>query len=238
MPITRAIVLSHEVFGEADRYIQFLTRDWGVISVLAKSARKSKRRYVGGLDLFCHDEINVRGDLSNKGYLIDLLVINSFTELRGDLDKMLLAGRLVQWVRQLSNISTPIPQIYSLLGQTLAVLESQTHSPRFELLGLIFRLKLLAYLGFHPRTESCARCDRKSMLRMFDCASGGLLCPECKPTSDHWELENEECAFMTAAKDALLTRFDDVVFSERSASRLIHLTTRFASYHTHLRLPV
>ena len=51
MPSSKGIVLSHEDFGEADRYIQFFTKDWGMITVLARSARKSKRRYVGGLDL-------------------------------------------------------------------------------------------------------------------------------------------------------------------------------------------
>ena len=54
---SKGIVISVENFGEADRYIQFFTKDWGMITTLDKSARKSKRRYVGGLDLFCHDEI-------------------------------------------------------------------------------------------------------------------------------------------------------------------------------------
>lgn len=238
MPITRAIVLSHEAFGEADRYIQFLTRDWGVISILAKSARKSKRRYVGGLDLFCHDEINVRGDLPVKAYLIDLTVLNSFAPLRDDLEKMLLAGRLVQWVRRLANISSPIPQVYSLLGQTLAVLETLTKPERFELLGLIFRLKLIFYLGIGPRTESCARCNQEGPMRIFDIGSGGMLCSGCKPTSDHWELGTDESSFITFAKELLLARFDSVNFPQPHTQRLLRLTSQFTSYHTHTPLPI
>lgn len=238
MALTRAIVLSTEVFGEADRYVQFLTRDWGVISTLAKSARKSKRRYVGGLDIFCHNEINVRGDVSTRAYLVELTVLNSFTKLRDDLDKILLAGQLVQWVRKLADVATPIPQVYSLLGQTLSVLENQNDPSRLGLLGLVFRLKLLSHLGFHPRTETCARCNQESEMYIFDLGSGGLICSTCKPTSDHWELQKDERQFMTHAKDLLLTRFADVSFPEKTTQRLLHLIAQFTSYHTHTKLPV
>ncbi|MBI1861754.1 MAG: DNA repair protein RecO [Deltaproteobacteria bacterium] len=238
MALTRAIVLSSEVFGEADRYIQFLTRDWGVISTLAKAARKSKRRYVGGLDIFCHSEINVRGDIPNRAYLVELTVLNSFTKLRDDLDKILIAGQLVQWVRKLADVATPIPQIYSLLGQTLALLEAQSDPARLSLLGLVFRLKLISHLGFHPRTEACARCNQEGELAIFDLGSGGLICTECKPTSDHWELYPEERQFITHAKDLRLTRFEEVQFSEKPTQRMLHLITQFTSFHTHAKLPV
>src|SRR4051812_43992050 len=123
---SRAIVLSRENFGEADRYLQLFTRDWGVISVLAKSARKSKRRYVGGMDLFCHIEIVLRGEPRAHPYLVELSVLNAFTGLRDDYDRMMTAGKVVQWVRKLSNTAVTMPGVYSLLGQTLALMEKET----------------------------------------------------------------------------------------------------------------
>ena len=101
---SKGIVISIENFGESDRYVQFFTKDWGMISVLAKSARKSKRRYVGGLDLFCHDEIFLRGDPKDKPYLNELTVLNSFPKLREQLDKVLLAGKMAQWIKKLAKI--------------------------------------------------------------------------------------------------------------------------------------
>src|SRR5580658_6934041 len=91
---SRAIVLSRESFGESDCYVQFYTKNWGLISTLAKAAKKSKRRYVGGLDLFCHDEIFLRGDPKDRPYLLELTVLNSFPLLRDDLEKMLAAGKI------------------------------------------------------------------------------------------------------------------------------------------------
>ncbi len=241
MAITRAIVLSSEIFGEADRYVQFLTRDWGVISTLAKSARKSKRRYVGGLDIFCHDEINVRGDsrgnISEKAYLIELSVLNSFTRLREDLDKILTAGQIVQWVRRLTDVGTPIPAVYSLLGQTLSLVETESNPDRLELIGLIFRLKLLSHLGIHPRTESCALCSKVEDMHLFDLGSGGFICSTCKPTSDHWELQAGEQHFITHAKNVRLTQFHEVTLEEATTRRLLNLIANFTAYHTHTRLP-
>src|ERR1043165_2773930 len=112
---TRGIVIGTEDFGEADRYILFFTQNWGLISTLAKSAKKSKRRYVGGLDLFCHDEITIKGAAKDRPYLLELTVLNSFTTLREDLDKVLLAGKITQWVKKLTqDTATSIPGIYRL----------------------------------------------------------------------------------------------------------------------------
>lgn len=238
MAITRAIVLSTDIFGEADRYIQVLTRDWGVVTLLAKSARKSRRRYAGGLDIFCHNEINVRGDIPRRAYLVDLTVINAFSKIRDDLEKILFAGKLLQWIRSLANVNTPIQQVYSLLGQTLALIENQTDATRLELLGLVFRLKLLSYLGFHPRTETCALCSGTLDASLFDLGAGGIICTTCKPTSNHWELHPEEVHVMTHAKDIRLTRFDEVVVTEPVTQRLLYLVTQFTAYHTHAKVPM
>src|SRR4051812_43757292 len=122
---TRAIVLSRENFGEADQYITFFTLKWGLISVLARSARKSKRRYVGGLDLFCHDEIFVRGNPRERPYLTELVVLNTFLGLRDHLEKLMIAGKVVQWVKRMADATNPLPGVYVLLGQTLALLEKE-----------------------------------------------------------------------------------------------------------------
>ena len=158
MPSTRAIVLSREAFGEADLYVQFLTKDWGVVTFLAKSGRKSKRRYVGGLDLFCHNEIFIKGQARERAYLQELVVLNSFSELRENLDRLEIAGRVLQWIKRLADIATPSPNTFSLLGQTLALVEKESDPKRLEILFFVFKLKLLSDLGLMPQIAACAKC--------------------------------------------------------------------------------
>lgn len=239
---TRAIVLSTEAFGESDCYVHFLTRDWGVISTLAKSAKKSKRRYVGGLDLFCHDEIFLRGDPKDRPYLLELAVINSFQGIRDSLERVMMAGKVAQWVKRLANFSTPMPQIYSLMGQTLAVIEKEASPERLELLMLLFKIKMLSQLGLKPRTGACGRCGTEEMsVRYFDLSAGGLLCGPCRTQSRYSEatpVDKEEELFLEHADDIKLSQWGETRFTQNKVPGLNRLVSQFASYHTHMRLPV
>ncbi len=238
---SRAIVLSRENFGEADRYIQLFSRDWGLISVLAKSARKSKRRYVGGMDLFCHNEIVLRGDPRGKPYLVELTVLNSFTGLREDLDRLVVAGKAAQWVRRLSNTAVAMPGVYSLLGQTLALIE-KTETERLPLLQLIFQIKFLDQIGLKPRMDACAKCSEAldNAAGVFDIDAGGLLCRPClgeRTVAHSMRLGEAEQALLAQGERLKLTLWDQFQFPTDSTRNLLRLTTQFASFHTQTQLP-
>ncbi|MBY0370071.1 DNA repair protein RecO [bacterium] len=240
---SRAIVLSRENFGEADRYLQLFTRDWGLISALAKSARKSKRRYIGGMDLFCHNEIVLRGDPREKPYLVELTVLNAFTGIRDDIDRAMTAGKVAQWVRKLANTATPMPGVYSLLGQTLALLEKESDPERLLLLQLLFQLKFLQQLGLKPRIDACARCSetRQSPGGVFDLDAGGLLCQNClgeRTVAHTMHLDATECQMLDQGDRFKLTLWDGFQFPVRPTRNLLRLTAQFASFHTQTQLPV
>ena len=239
---SKAIVLSLSDFGEADRYVSFLTEQWGVISALAKSARKSKRRYVGGLDLFCHDEILLRGDPKDRPYLVELTVLNSFGRIREDLDKMLAAGQVLQWTRKLVSQTTPMPSVYRLLGQTLALFDKEIDLKRLELVTLLFKIKLLNELGLRPNTASCVRCDSmKNRMVLFDVGAGGMVCENCLSAHiplESFTLETMDLKFIEVANTMSLARFQQLQFPVERARPLTYLFTKFASYHSHTKLPI
>lgn len=238
---SKAIVVSTENFGEADMYIQFFTQKWGMISTLAKSARKSKKRYVGGLDLFCHSEIFVRGDVKDRPYLVELSVLNSFTGIRDSLDKMVVGGKILQWVKKLADQSVPMPSLYSLLGQTLSLIEKETNLERLDLLVLIFRLKLISLLGLKPKVDACVVCENSTDENViFDIESGGILCRACLTGNYLRELTPlppYQRLFLKSADAFLLTKFEEIEFPLSHTHSLSRLVSLFASYHTHLKLP-
>jgi DNA repair protein RecO (recombination protein O) len=252
MTSTRAIVLSRENFGEADRYVRFFTRDWGMLTVLARSARKSQRRYVGGLDIFCHDEIFLRGTPRRGGstspphkekpYLVELTVLNSFIGLRENLERMTTAGKITQWVLKLADAATPMPGVYSLLGQSLSVIERESDADRLELLALLFKLKLLAQLGLKPRVEACVRCGQSSSAEaFFDVESGGALCTRCVTSSSllhRRALPESERIFLNHADEFRLTAWPQLRLPLETIRQLTRLTTQFASFHANTRLPL
>lgn len=239
---SKALVLSKESFGESDLYVVFLTEKWGIISTLAKAAKKSKRRYVGGLDLFCHDEIFIKGKPQSNPYLLELTVLNSFNGIREKLEKVFLAGRITQWVKKLAiDLPTPTSKVYSLLGQTLALIEKENDTERLELLGLLFKLKFLSTIGIKPRVESCVHCSGPvADVSAFDLAAGGVICTPC---SYHAQIRSEirtdhdERRLIMQADNIKLSSFSELVFATRKASHLTQLITQFTSYHTHIKLP-
>ena len=229
---SRAIVISYSHFGEADKYVQFLTQRWGMVTAIAKSARKSRRRYAGGLDLFCHNEVFFRGDPKGTPYLNELTVLNSFQKLRADLDKILLAGRLVHWVKKLADTHDPIPDVYSLLGQSLTLIERETRTERLEMLALVFKLKLLSCLGVKPQLN-----PKRSGLRThyFSIESGSLV--DHQGQSGH-PLSEIERNLLFQSESMKLTQWESYEFALPLVDRLSRLMTQFASYHHQVPLPL
>lgn len=239
---SKALVLSRTEFGEADRYVTLFTPKWGLISALAKSARKSRRRYIGGLDLFCHNEVLLRGDPKEKPYLIELTVLNPFVRIRENLEKMLLAGQITQWVRRLVSHATAMPDTYSLLGQIFSLIEQEEDLNRLEILGLVFKVKFISQLGLKPSIDMCVRCGSTQGERsLFDIAGGGMVCRRClgiKVPEESFALEQEEQRFLSQVDRFRLTQWKSLQYPLGKTRSLTHLVTQFASYHGHAKLPI
>src|SRR5687767_5040643 len=90
MPLlaTEAIVLHAFDYLESSRIIRLLTRDGGLRSGLAKGARKSQRRFGGGLDLFAQGTASL---YFKPGRDLDTLAgfedVRSRAELAADLER-------------------------------------------------------------------------------------------------------------------------------------------------------
>lgn len=237
----RALVLNREFFGEADAYVELLTQPFGVITTLAKSARKSRKRYTGGLDIFCHNEVLLRGDPRERPYLVELSVLNAFIGIRETLERALAAGKLIQWVRKVCPAGTPMPTVYSLLGQFLTLIEREPVPERLEVLGLVFKLKLLSQIGLRPTVNTCSRCAGPvSHPYAFDLEAGGIACPTCCtniPSHLRLMLPEQQMNYLQVAEQIRLSDLSKMGFPDHDTESLSRILTRFASYHTHLWLP-
>lgn len=132
-----------------------------------------------------------------------------------------------------------MPSVYSLLGQILALLEKE--DSRFELLGLIFRLKLLSLLGLKPKTDQCARCgEEKDDLSLFVIGMGGLSCRDClkrEHSQESFVLEGNDRKLFSQGDKIRLGQWTQFEFPQGRAKPLNRLLTQFACYHSHVRLP-
>ena len=153
----------------------------------------------------------------------------------------MLAGKIVMWVKKLANVATPMPAVYSLLGQTLSLIEMEKDESRLDILNLVFKLKLLAILGLKPRMEACVKCgDAESTAVLFDIESGGILCSKCAGGAgqDRVYFSGEERGLVASSDRIRLAAWNQIQFPAEKTSHLLRLISQFASYHAQVRLPV
>ena len=72
------LVLDKIPYGDRDLIVTILTRDYGVVSAMARGARGSKRRFAGGLDLFVEIAVGFKSGRSALATLVSTEVLGQF----------------------------------------------------------------------------------------------------------------------------------------------------------------
>jgi DNA repair protein RecO (recombination protein O) len=171
-------------FGESDKIVSFLTRDFGKISGIAKGALRSKRRFVASLEPFTHVRLGFRTRRHD-----DLCFIESADIVRGarrlafDLDRYAYSTYVVELVDSLVEGQEAEAAVFELAEHTLERVDSDPDPPAAEWLRA-FEVKLLALTGLEPRIDRCARCQRSSVDAAeanchFNPRTGTLHCHAC-----------------------------------------------------------
>ncbi len=177
--ISDAIILRHIDYGEADRIVTFFTPDHGRRKGFARGARKSRRRYGPGLELFA--QVKIHWVPPKSGELLSLReveLVDLRTGLRSDLEAMALAGYGCELVEELIGDDPGHPETFYLLKAFLDHLAENGNTPETRLL---FELRLLNHVGYVPHLLHCSECDNGLPAEgvAFDAARGGALCPGC-----------------------------------------------------------
>ncbi|MCI0525982.1 MAG: DNA repair protein RecO [Nitrospira sp.] len=182
MPLikTPAIVLSTRDLGEADKLVTFFTHRSGKIAGTARGARRIKSRFGGSLEPFTHCQIILFQKTPDSLYRIQQAdIIQSFRELREDLEHILWASRVTALTSAMVPEGEANPMLFNVLLQTLISLRG----PDSELATRLFEIRLVRYTGYQPRleVEACLGCRRPldSKTIFFSPGHGGIICKSC-----------------------------------------------------------
>ena len=118
----QGVIVRLASYGDSDRIVELLTPDEGRISLIARGARASKKRFAGALDLFVSVEANV---VSGSGLwtLTGVDVRSLRLGVRESLDRIGRASLLCDCARALSAERQEAPQIYAALCRALDCLD-------------------------------------------------------------------------------------------------------------------
>jgi DNA repair protein RecO (recombination protein O) len=181
-----AVVLKKVAYGEADVIVTLYARDIGKLSALARSARRSQRRFGAALDLFTVSNAELRphrgGELWTLG---SAETTASYADLARDVGTLAHASYGTELVRELSAPEQPEPAVFDLLLELFRALTAR--GARIDVLRA-FELALLGEVGLAPQLDACSACGRREEISLergavLDPARGGVVCASCAPAS-------------------------------------------------------
>lgn len=188
--VTPALVARSVNYGEADRICALITRDRGKISVLARGARRSRKRFGGALSLFVIGEAAVKA--RSRGDLSLLEQFDSLEDLApgisSDVVKVAHGSYLLELSRELWPEDQPDPGAFEILCEALRTLAGCSPSPP---LLRAFELQFLEAMGLTPCLDRCVACglEPEQTPVLFNLHRGGILCHRCDPHG--WPLSQE-----------------------------------------------
>lgn len=177
---TLALVLRSLDYGESDRIVTLLTEKFGKIGVIARGARRSRKRFLGTLEPFLLLEIEVRFGRGELAGLEQARVLRAFPRILTDLTKIEAAGRALKLVM----VGTPLAQRDSRLFSTVVMLLQRLEEAQdgVEELALSSQVRVITLLGFAPCFDACGHCGKRpqgNRSAFFDPRSGHLVCQSC-----------------------------------------------------------
>jgi len=185
MPLfsTPAILLRRLDYGDFDLILTFLSLERGKISLIAKSAKKSTKRFAGILELFSLMEaVASTGKGRGLPVLQEATLISPFSTIRNDIRKTAYASYWCELLNKWVEENQKQTALYYLLKHALSQLDGGA-SPAAEI-SIFFQMRLLNLTGHDPSLRQCGRCREnletiQSNQVVFDIAKGAILCDEC-----------------------------------------------------------
>lgn len=229
---TPAVILRRVDYGDYDYILTLLTPDYGKVSVLAKNAKKSVKRFAGSLELFYQVEAVIRQGVK-LSFLEEITIENTYMTLRSDIVKAAYASYwseiLVQWLES----GTPQNEIFHLLIFCLGQLDAASRLPAE--LSVLFQMKFLALTGFLPEMNRCGRCDTEvdnldSHRVSFDITSGWIVCSRCRQPAGT-VLSKGTLKQLLWICDAEIDKMLRVKFSGAGMNEALRFLEAFLPYH-------
>lgn len=170
------IILSETNYSESSKILNILTKEHGLIGVISKGCRNIKSKLRGVSRKLVYGKINLYYKEKGLSTLISIDLINSFSKITTDLEKISYASYLLDLTFQVLKQNADSEEIYSLLIATLLKIEENLDP---LVLTNILELKYLDYLGVKPSIDNCSICGDTKDIITLSADMGGYICRNC-----------------------------------------------------------
>lgn len=170
------IILTSQDYGETSKILNVLTKNYGLIGVIAKGCKNIKSNLRSCTDKLTYGYFYIYYKKDKLSILNNVDIINSFRNIKKDIDKISYASYLLELSYQVIKHNYN-DKIYELLISGLIKI-NDNYDPL--VIMNIIELKYLDYLGVMPVIDACCKCGKTTSICTLSSYAGGYLCNNCR----------------------------------------------------------
>lgn len=228
---TLATILSTIPYGETSKVARLATRELGVVSVIAKGARRPRSKFGAALQVLSDGTATILlARHSDLHTLTGFDVARLHSDLAANIERYAVASVLGELMLRFSAHERQVGT-YDFFRHSLDVVEAVPGSA-VAVVGLRSIWGLVKHLGFAPSLNACARdgavIESDLATIPFSPAHGGVLCWACAVAVESSQLARRDVADL----DVLIHGYDDLpVLDDRYLAAHRRLLERYLRYH-------
>ena len=233
---TPAILLRRIDFGDYDLVLTFFTLHNGKISTIAKSAKKSTKRFSGTLELFSVIDIVCNlGRRNRLPVLTEATLKQPFSKIRSSIKKTAYASYWSELINSWMEQNQRQTRLYRLLYHALEGLNlGLVHE---EAVSILFQMRFMSIAGLAPNLEYCCICriETEQMGKAkvgYSLEKGGLVCGTCATgmqQKQHLSVGTIKQLQWIGGRD--LNRASRVKFNRQTLKEGLDFLEAFVPYH-------
>ncbi|MBN2018106.1 MAG: DNA repair protein RecO [Candidatus Cloacimonetes bacterium] len=226
-----AFALKVTEYSNTSQIIQFFSKEFGHIGVIAKGTRNPKNKYYGLIQLLGNYEIVLYKKDTTLSLLKEISLIEDHRRLSSDFTMTALAHAAAELYIQLMFEEDDYEKFYVLLTQFYEFLP-QVKSNHI-LVFWRFLLRVAGFLGFSLRFNTCQVCGtlNSDLFQGISFAHNGFICSNCSRK----KAAIEQFQINESTRDILLTlkNLPDIESYDISDQDIKTINTVFQTYLSH-----
>lgn len=196
---SEAIVLESKDYGEADLIVTYLTKEFGILDLFAKSPRKIKSRFGSSLEPLTYSKISFIGREDKLQKIIQSDISYPFHKIRENYKIFLKLSEIIRWIIQFSPKREKNLELFSLM---LTVLKEIENGSKWENYILFLKFRVLSISGYLPDIRYCGMCGKDLNGENYY-LKGFILCRNCLSKNSFEDLENKKNEFYMIPKGVM-----------------------------------
>ncbi|MDD3453213.1 MAG: DNA repair protein RecO [Bacilli bacterium] len=169
------IVISDSPYKETSKLIKIITREYGIISLLAKGCRTLKSDLRCVTTKLTYGQFHIIYKESGLSTLISVDIKNNLKNIKKDISKISYVSFILDLTEQVMK-QNENEEIFDLLMNAVLKIDENYDA---AIITSILELKYLDYLGVMPIIDGCSVCGSTKSIATLSSIRGGYICNNC-----------------------------------------------------------